>query len=143
MFPRKFLSLEGIVVSNHIITARPVWIECYLIVSSLLIEDGGSNTLHIRHIPRRIRGRIRVPKHSFSQLIGNDLINLLLRVISLIHALGQYADTKNHDDDGHHQDNKKDYAGFIIKLFELRKHLDLLFNCFDNCRTAGNVRALS
>lgn len=110
--------LEGIIVSSHSILIGcgidGCSIEEYRIVSSLYHRADAD----ILHIPPR---RICVPKYSFSQLIGNDLINLLLRVIVLIHALGQYADAKNHDDDGRHQDNKKNHAGFII--FELRKHI--------------------
>jgi len=110
--------IESVVISSHSIMISAGIGDCsiqgYRIVSSLH-HGADADVLHIS--PRRIR----IPKYSFSQLIGDDLINLLLRVIGLIHALGQYTDTENHDDDGHHQDNKKDYAGFI--LFELRKHI--------------------
>jgi hypothetical protein len=55
-------------------------------------------------------------------LIGNDLVDLLLPGIGLIEALGQYAQTEDHDDDGRHQDYKKDYTGFIVQFFKLREH---------------------
>jgi len=114
--------LEGIVTSVNLPrVCRAINNKGYGIISTIY----HSADANILALTRNIRIRICIPKNPFRPLLGRDLINLLLGIINLIHALCQYAETKNHDNDGRHQDNKKDQAGFVINFFKLKKHSNL------------------